>query len=195
MGAWGRFEGSRGRLVAKTRAEKSVGDDVAKLPNPSHQADRRQAGFARLNPPGVQIVGLMCARMMKATRRITDGVHGRSLAKFLLDINLIKRTVERELIPMAKALNLGLVAWSPSLVRPHRQYNDAQKTGEARFSNESMRQLLPERERQESIVAVLRKVSTETGRSLAQVALAWLRCRNVDAGTGRGFGRGEPGRA
>ncbi len=71
MGAWGRFEGSRGRLVAKTRAEKSVRDDVAKLPNPSHQADRRQAGFARLNPPGVQTVGLMCAKMMKATRRIT----------------------------------------------------------------------------------------------------------------------------
>jgi hypothetical protein len=133
MGAWGRFEGSRGRLVAKTRAEKSVEDDVAKLPNPSHQADRRQAGFARLNPPGVQTVGLMCAKMMKATRRITDGVHGRSVAKcvakFLLDINLIKRTVERELIPMAKALNLGLVAWSPSLVRPHRQIQRRPKGG------------------------------------------------------------------
>ena len=30
-----------------------------------------------------------------------------------IEYSLIERTVERELIPMAKAFNLGLVAWSP----------------------------------------------------------------------------------
>jgi aryl-alcohol dehydrogenase-like predicted oxidoreductase len=30
-----------------------------------------------------------------------------------IEYSLIERTVERELIPMAKALNLGLTAWSP----------------------------------------------------------------------------------
>ena len=30
-----------------------------------------------------------------------------------IEYSLIERTVERELVPMAKALNLGLTAWSP----------------------------------------------------------------------------------
>src|SRR6202165_2712146 len=30
-----------------------------------------------------------------------------------IEYNLVERTVERELIPMAKALNLGVLAWSP----------------------------------------------------------------------------------
>ena len=30
-----------------------------------------------------------------------------------IEYSLIERTVERELIPMAKALNLGALAWSP----------------------------------------------------------------------------------
>jgi aryl-alcohol dehydrogenase-like predicted oxidoreductase len=42
-----------------------------------------------------------------------------------------------------------------------------------------MQEFLPERERQERVVASLRKVSEQTGRSLAQVALAWLRFRDI----------------
>jgi len=30
-----------------------------------------------------------------------------------IEYSLMERTVERELIPMAKALNLGVLAWSP----------------------------------------------------------------------------------
>jgi hypothetical protein len=30
-----------------------------------------------------------------------------------IEYSLVERTVERELIPMAKALNLGVLAWSP----------------------------------------------------------------------------------
>src|SRR5260221_13008756 len=30
-----------------------------------------------------------------------------------IEYSLIERTVERELVPMAKALNLGFTAWSP----------------------------------------------------------------------------------
>jgi aryl-alcohol dehydrogenase-like predicted oxidoreductase len=30
-----------------------------------------------------------------------------------VEYSLIERTVERELVPMAKALNLGFTAWSP----------------------------------------------------------------------------------
>jgi aryl-alcohol dehydrogenase-like predicted oxidoreductase len=42
-----------------------------------------------------------------------------------------------------------------------------------------MQQFMPKGERQERIVTALRKVSEETGRSLAQVALAWLRYRDI----------------
>jgi aryl-alcohol dehydrogenase-like predicted oxidoreductase len=30
-----------------------------------------------------------------------------------IEYSLIERTVERELIPMSKALNIGVTAWSP----------------------------------------------------------------------------------
>jgi aryl-alcohol dehydrogenase-like predicted oxidoreductase len=97
-----------------------------------------------------------------------------------IEYNLIERTVERELIPMAKALNLGLVAWSPLAGGVLTgKYNSAESAGEARYASEMMREVLPEPQRQARIVAALRKVSGETGRSLAQVALAWLRYRDI----------------
>lgn len=96
-----------------------------------------------------------------------------------IEYSLTERTVERELIPMAKSLCLGLVAWSPLAGGVLTgKYSDGQP-GDARYSSDMMKQFLPDRQRQERIVAVLRKVSKETGRSLAQVALAWLRYREI----------------
>jgi len=97
-----------------------------------------------------------------------------------IEYSLIERTVEWELIPMAKALNVGLVAWSPlagGILSG--KYNSGQSGGDGRYTNEMMRSFLPERSRQDRIVAALRKVSQESGRSVAQVALAWLRYRDV----------------
>lgn len=97
-----------------------------------------------------------------------------------IEYSLIERTVERELIPMAKAFKLGLVAWSPlagGILTG--KYDAAQPQAEARYASEMMRQFLPEPARQERIVSALRKVSKETGRSPAQAALAWLRFRDV----------------
>jgi aryl-alcohol dehydrogenase-like predicted oxidoreductase len=97
-----------------------------------------------------------------------------------IEYSLIERTVERELIPMAKALNLGLVAWSPLAGGVLTgKYDGAQPADGARYASEMMQSFLPERERQERVVAALRKVAGETGRSLAQVALAWLRYRDI----------------
>jgi len=97
-----------------------------------------------------------------------------------IEYSLIERTVERELIPMAKAFNLGLVAWSPlSGGVLTGKYDGPQPQGEARYSSEMMQQFMPDRARGERIVSALRKVSKETGRSLAQVALAWLRFRDI----------------
>ena len=97
-----------------------------------------------------------------------------------IEYSLVERTVERELIPMAKAFNLGLVAWSPLAGGVLTgKYNSGGSAGDGRFSNEMMRSFLPEAGRQERIVAALRQVSQQTGRSLAQVALVWLRHRDV----------------
>ncbi len=96
-----------------------------------------------------------------------------------IEYSLVERTVEGELIPMAKAFNLGLAAWSPlggGLLSGKYQSRD---TSESRFSNESMQQFLRKGERPDRIVFALKKISEETGRSQAQVALAWLRYRDV----------------
>jgi aryl-alcohol dehydrogenase-like predicted oxidoreductase len=98
-----------------------------------------------------------------------------------IEYSLVERTVERELVPMAKALDLGLVAWSPLAggVLTGKYSGKKEGAGEGRFSNEMMHEFLPDRERQDRVVAALGRVSRETGRSLAQVALAWLRQREI----------------
>jgi aryl-alcohol dehydrogenase-like predicted oxidoreductase len=97
-----------------------------------------------------------------------------------IEYSLMERTIERELLPMAKAFGLGLVAWSPlSGGILSGKYNKAASDKDGRYSSEMMQGFLPERERQDRIVAALEKVSGETGTSLAQVALAWLRYRPI----------------
>jgi aryl-alcohol dehydrogenase-like predicted oxidoreductase len=98
-----------------------------------------------------------------------------------IEYSLIERTVERELVPMAKALGLGLVAWSPlSGGILSGKYNESASAAEgARYKSDMMREFLPARERQDRVVGALRTVSKATGRSLAQVALAWLRHREI----------------
>jgi len=97
-----------------------------------------------------------------------------------VEYSLAERTVEREIIPMAKAMNIGVTAWSPlaggALTG---KYSGPSPQGDGRYSSEMMRQFLPDRERQERVVAALREIAESVGRSLAQVALAWLRYREV----------------
>ncbi|HEY2545475.1 MAG TPA: aldo/keto reductase [Candidatus Acidoferrum sp.] len=97
-----------------------------------------------------------------------------------IEYSLIERTVERELVPMAKALNLGLTAWSPLAggVLSGKYHGEGKADG-ARLSTEAMKAFLPEAQRAARIVAALKSVSQQVGRSLAQVALAWLRYRPV----------------
>jgi aryl-alcohol dehydrogenase-like predicted oxidoreductase len=47
------------------------------------------------------------------------------------------------------------------------------------MSNEGMRQFLPEEQRAARIIPAVKAVSEQTGRSMAQVALAWLRYQTV----------------
>ncbi len=101
-----------------------------------------------------------------------------------IEYSLIERTVERELIPMAKALNVGVTAWSPLAGgvltgKYHGQGAPDQKGEPGRMSSEMMKGFLPEQQRADRVVAAVKTVADETGRSLAQVALSWLHTRPV----------------
>jgi len=97
-----------------------------------------------------------------------------------IEYSLMERTVERELTPMAKALNVGVVAWSPLAggVLTGKYHGEGKADG-GRMSNEGMRNLLPEEQRAAPIISAVKSVSEQVDRSMAQVALAWLRHRTV----------------
>jgi len=97
-----------------------------------------------------------------------------------IEYSLIERTVERELIPMAKSLNIGVTAWSPLAGGVLTgKYHGQGNAKDGRLSNEMMKSFIPEEERANRIVAAVKSVSQQVGRSMAQVALAWLRYRPV----------------
>ena len=97
-----------------------------------------------------------------------------------IEYSLAERTVERELIPMAEALHLGVTAWSPlsgGILTGKYHGHGAAEGG--RMNSDSMKEFVPEEKRAGRIVAAVKSVANETGRSMAQVALAWLRHRSV----------------
>src|SRR5436305_12901499 len=65
-----------------------------------------------------------------------------------IEYSLVERTVERELIPMAKAFNLGVTAWSPlagGVLTGKYHGNGSSEAG--RMSGDMMKQFLPEAQR------------------------------------------------
>ena len=97
-----------------------------------------------------------------------------------IEYSLIERTVKRELIPMAEALNLGVTAWSPlSSGVLTGKYHGHGSSEDGRMSSDMMKEFMPEDQRTDGVVAAVKTVADEVGRSMAQVALAWLRYRSV----------------
>lgn len=97
-----------------------------------------------------------------------------------IEYSLIQRTFERELVPMAKALNLGVLAWSllANGVLTGKYHGNGSAEA-SRMSRQEMQEFIPEQERTKRIIAALKSVAEQTGRSMPQVALAWLRHRPV----------------
>jgi aryl-alcohol dehydrogenase-like predicted oxidoreductase len=97
-----------------------------------------------------------------------------------IEYSLIERTVERELLPMAKVRGLGVTAWSPLASGVLTGKFARGKAGaDARLNGEMMKDFAPTGDRIEAIVAAVKAVAGELGRSPAQVALEWLRQRPV----------------
>jgi aryl-alcohol dehydrogenase-like predicted oxidoreductase len=109
--------------------------------------------------------------------------HFRSGSPFVglqIEYSLTERTVERELIPMSKALNLGVTAWSPLAggVLTGKYHGQGSSEG-SRLTGDMMKPFLPDDKRIAPIIAAVKTVADQVGRSMAQVALAWLRYRPV----------------
>jgi aryl-alcohol dehydrogenase-like predicted oxidoreductase len=95
-----------------------------------------------------------------------------------VEYSLIQRTVERELVPMARALDLAVLAWSPlaggALTGKYLSPNpDAEGPDRGRLAATSPRR----NERNTAIARETRAVADEIGHSPAQVAINWLRQR------------------
>ncbi|MFC4564569.1 aldo/keto reductase [Nocardiopsis mangrovi] len=89
--------------------------------------------------------------------------------------NLLKRDVERELLPMAEAFGMSVAAWGPLAggVLSGRFTGQGDASGEGRVDPAS---LTP---RDHAVARAVREVAGEAGATPAQVALAWIRARSA----------------
>jgi aryl-alcohol dehydrogenase-like predicted oxidoreductase len=96
-----------------------------------------------------------------------------------IEYSLIERTVERELLPMAGELGLTVTAWSPLAGGVlSGKYHGGGQAKDARFGNDMMNEFKRSGDRVDKVVAAVKQVSQQTGRSAPQVALAWLMQRD-----------------
>jgi aryl-alcohol dehydrogenase-like predicted oxidoreductase len=97
-----------------------------------------------------------------------------------VEYSLMERTPERELMPMAQALNIGFTAWSPLAGGVLTgKYHGHGSSEQARLTSDMLKDFRPEQQHADRVVAAVKQVSDQIGRSMAQVALAWLRYRTV----------------
>src|SRR6202030_2911415 len=72
------------------------------------------------------------------------------------------------------------LAWSPLAKGVlSGKYHGESKADGGRMSNEGMKEFLPEEQHATRIISAVKVVSEQVGRSMAQVALAWLRRQTV----------------
>lgn len=95
-----------------------------------------------------------------------------------IEYSLIERTCERELLPMACALDLGVTAWSPlagGLLtgKYAKKFKDSKK--ENRLAHPMIAAQVDINERKRTIAAAVIEVADAIGKTPAQVALNWLR--------------------
>src|SRR5262249_24073894 len=90
-------------------------------------------------------------------------------------------TVERDLVPMAIELGLGVTPWSPlggGVLTGKYSKPGAAKTGDspARYKTEGTEDWAKQKltEKNHAIAAEVAKIASEIGKSAAQVSLAWL---------------------
>ncbi len=95
-----------------------------------------------------------------------------------IEYSLVERTVERDLLPMARALGIGVTAWSPlgGGFLTGKYLKDAPRAAEGPKPRlEVAPGFAAKTERNMLIAETVQKVAREAGATAAQVALAWVR--------------------
>ena len=92
--------------------------------------------------------------------------------------NLIERSVERELLPMARALDIGVTAWSPLAGGVlSGKYNNKQTTTneQKRYNVNNPMSASFVNERNISIATEVQEIAKEINKTPSQIALNWIR--------------------
>jgi aryl-alcohol dehydrogenase-like predicted oxidoreductase len=94
-----------------------------------------------------------------------------------IEYSLIQRTPERELLPMAEAFGLDVLAWGAlgGAVLTGKYKQGGAEDSQRRANNEGHGRFSEQNDR---IIAAVEKVAAQHGCSNAQVALAWLRAKS-----------------
>jgi aryl-alcohol dehydrogenase-like predicted oxidoreductase len=98
--------------------------------------------------------------------------------------SLIERSVERDLLPMARALDIGVTAWSPLgggvLSGKYTKQNDSKE--QTRFSVDNPMSAVFVNERNLSIATEVQAIAKEINKTPSQIALNWIRQQNKNKG-------------
>ncbi|TAM12648.1 MAG: aldo/keto reductase [Nevskiaceae bacterium] len=95
-----------------------------------------------------------------------------------LEYSLVQRSIEREHLPMAKALDIGITAWSPIAggILSGKYTRQQQRNGPVRMDSMQLQALT---ERNRNIALAVDAVADRLGVASAQVALAWVMAHGV----------------
>jgi aryl-alcohol dehydrogenase-like predicted oxidoreductase len=100
-----------------------------------------------------------------------------SIAAIQVEYSLLERTTERELLPMADGLGLGVMGWSPMagglLTGKYR------KGERGRATDLKASVLHDDPERNASVIDTLIAIAREIGSNPGRVAIAWVRAKGV----------------
>ncbi|MEO0407757.1 MAG: aldo/keto reductase [Cyanobacteria bacterium P01_A01_bin.135] len=101
-----------------------------------------------------------------------------------VEYSLIQRDPERDLLPMAKTLDIGVTAWSPLasgwLTGKYTQGGQGNSGSDARrLDNEMMSGFVDQNDRNQAIAQTVDQIAAQSEHSQAQIALAWLQHRGV----------------
>lgn len=95
-----------------------------------------------------------------------------------LEYSLVQRSIEREHIPLARAHNIGITAWSPLAggILSGKYTSGAKLDGPVRMDSMQLQEL---NERNRGIAIAVDRVAREMGVRPSQVALAWIIAHGV----------------
>jgi aryl-alcohol dehydrogenase-like predicted oxidoreductase len=100
-----------------------------------------------------------------------------------VEYNLIERTADRELLPMAEALGLGVAFWSPlaggTLTGKYRNKEVDPNSRRALAGGFLVKDEKGERETR--IIDLLETIAAETSQKVIDVALAWIRQKHDES--------------